>query len=411
MQKILFLTIAAVAGLFGIFTTMKPASITYPPFDTYQKEWAKVDRLEHAGLPQSALDEVLKIYSRAKKEDNSPQIIKAVIYRLKYKMEVNENGLQESIAELEKAHVNSKEQEIETTILIKEVERVESSVDALAEERARYSANPLNTVPFETYWKEKTEMANAARNTIYISNRFVCGDSIAFMNDVENAGRFDHVITDIPYGIDMDMLDQQNPHGGMQNLDTVIEEHDVADNMQLIRDFFPAAFRCTKDSAFVITWGDMMQWQFMYDEAIKAGFAVQRWPIVWLKTHACMNQCVNFNTTKNTEIAIVCRKPKTTIALQPNTSVIAASNLEMRKALGHPFAKPFEAWEFLIKLASLEGQLILEPFAGRGSGTLSMLRMKRHVISVEKQVTHFNSLVENMKTQYYLKINPNFVFK
>lgn len=315
------------------------------------------------------------------------------------------------IAKLEQSNVNTTEQETAAQKVVAEVTRIESSPDALAEERARYSSNPLNTVPFETYWAEKQALANAAKNTIYISNRFHCGDSVEYMNHVDNAGRFDHVITDIPYAIDMEMLDQQNPHGGMQNLDTVIEEHDVEDNMQLIRDFFPAAFACTKDQAFVITWADVMQWQFMYDEAIKAGFAVQRWPLTWLKTHACMNQCVNFNTTKNTEIAIVCRKPKSTLVAQPNTSVIAASNLEMRKLLGHPFAKPFEVWEFLVKMVSIEGQTILEPFAGRGSGTLSMLRMKRNVISVEKQVTHFNALIENMKTQYYLKTNPNYVFR
>ena len=316
-----------------------------------------------------------------------------------------------AIAQREKTQTNTIAQETHAQQLITEVRVLEEKPDLLAAERARYESNALNTVPFDTYWAEKVRLADEAKNTIYISNRFIHGDSITYMNDPANASRFDHVITDIPYGIDMEMLDQQNPHGGMVDLDTVIEEHDVDENLDLIRAFFPAAFKCTKETAFVITWGDVMNWQLMYDCAVGAGFSVQRWPITWKKTNACMNQCANFNTTKDTEIAIVCRKPKTTVAWQPQTSVVVASNTEMRKLVGHPFAKPFEAWEFLIKLASTEQQLILEPFAGRGSGTLSMLRMKRNVVSVELNANHFNALIENCKQYYYLKQNSKYVFK
>lgn len=315
------------------------------------------------------------------------------------------------LAALEKLTTNSKQQETRAQQIISEVRAVEEKPDLLAAERARYESNPLNVVPFDEYWAEKVTAARTAENTIYISNRFVQGDCIAYMTDPENAGRFDHVITDIPYGIDMGMLDQQNPHGGMADIDTVAEEHDVEENKELIKQFYPAAFRCTKDLAFVITWCDITNWQLMYDCAVDAGFAVQRWPITWRKTGPNMNQCATFNTTKDVEFAIVARKPKTTIAEQPNTSVVVASPVEMQKLTGHKFAKPFECWEYLLKLATLEGQLILEPFAGRGSGTLSMLRMKRNVISVELNVNHFNALMENVKTQHYLKQNPNYVFK
>jgi ParB family chromosome partitioning protein len=290
------------------------------------------------------------------------------------------------------------------------VQAVEASLDALAEERARYEANKLNTVPFDEYWAEKKRLAEEYQNTLVLSNRILQGDSIAYMLDEQNAGRFDHIITDIPYGIDMDNLNQQNPHGQMVDIDTVEELHDVEYNKDLIARFYPAAFKCTKDKAFVITWADQMLWQHMYDCAIKAGFAVQRWPITWVKTSQCMNQCVTFNTTKDTEIAIVARKRGTTLAWQPQTSVITCGKDELCEAINHPFAKPYAIWERLVGLASLEGQTILEPFAGRGSGVISMLRMKRNVVGVELDVAHYNALLENVK-QYYLSINPQFTFR
>jgi DNA modification methylase len=231
------------------------------------------------------------------------------------------------------------------------------------------------------------------------------------MNDSAYEGFFDHVITDIPYGIDMDMLNQQNPHGGMKDIDTIEAEHDVEDNKRLFADFFPAAYKCTKPDAFVITWCDIMNWQLMYDLATKAGFKVQRWPITWCKTHSCMNQSAQFNFTKSTEIAIVCRKGRATLVQPKPRCDVNAGRDDLCDAIGHPFAKPFEVWRFLTEAVSFEGQRILEPFAGRGSGVISMMQMKRNVTGVELNEAHYNALLENVKTLHFLKLNPNCQFK
>lgn len=300
---------------------------------------------------------------------------------------------------------NTNEQEQQSATLIQEVGRLSESPDLLAAERSKYESNLLNIIPFQQYWDEKTRLANEANNTLYISNKLILGDSIQFM--LANLGRFDHIITDIPYGIDIFHLEQQK---GIDNIDTIKEAHDVQYNLKLIYDFFPAAFACTKPNAFVITWADQMLWQYMYDCAISAGFAVQRWPITWVKRSGGMNQMPQYNSTKDTEIAIICRKPGATLVFQPYTSVIAASRDDLSESIRHPFAKPFACWERLINMVSIEGQTILEPFAGGGSGVISMLQLKRNVIGVELEPTHYNELLENVK-QYYLTINPQFVFK
>lgn len=298
------------------------------------------------------------------------------------------------------------EQDVEE---VRRFEALSQDDEALSKAREEYYSNPHNPPgSFEEYWKEKQDKINSIKNTVYISSMLVHGDSIKYMHD--NAGRFDHVITDIPYGIDMDMLNQQNQHGGFNNIDTVKDAHKVEYNLVLIEQFFKAAWVCTKQNSFVITWADQMNWQFMYDCALAAGFAVQRWPIIWHKSQA-MNQCVAYNTTKDTEIAIVCRKPGATLATQPNTSVIRCGKDDLCSEINHPFAKPFECWQFLIKLVSLEGELILEPFAGGGSGVISLLRMNRKVIGVELEQHHYNELVENVKRLHYLPQNPHCVFK
>lgn len=284
------------------------------------------------------------------------------------------------------------------------------------EARERYEKNPLNTQPFEEYWAERESEIKKRReesnNIINISNILYHGDCIEFMNRFENEARFDHIITDIPYGIDMKMLNQNNVHGGMQDIDRVEDTHDVKDNEELHARFFPAAFKCTKDHAFVITFCDIMQWQRMYDLAVTAGFAVQRWPLVWKKINqSVMNNCAGYNTTKDYEIAIVCRKPGATVASKLNTSILEGSNTQAVKDTAHPFAKPYEVVRKIIECVSRPQQLILEPFAGGGSIALEILRQQRQVVACELETHHFNLLMENLKREYYLKLNPKFIFK
>lgn len=289
------------------------------------------------------------------------------------------------------------------------IEATELDDNLLAFERERYESNPLNTKPFEVYWQEKQALDARIRPnaTIDLSSKLHLGDCIAFMRS--HPGAFDHIITDPPYGIDMENLNQQNPHGRMTDLDTVEKEHDVDANRALLAEFFPAAFHCTKEHAMVIAWCDAMLWQYMYDKATAAGFSVQRWPYVWCKTSSCMNQCANQNRTKNIEFAMLCRKPGTALAQPTGSSFLVTGKDELCEKIGHKFAKPFACWEDLIKCATLEGQTILEPFAGHGSGVISLLTLKRKVVAVELQQNHYNYLVENVK-QFYLTQFPGCQF-
>jgi hypothetical protein len=50
----------------------------------FTKEWKTIDSLDNNGLPKSALELTEKIYKLAKQQSNSPQILKAIIYRMKY---------------------------------------------------------------------------------------------------------------------------------------------------------------------------------------------------------------------------------------------------------------------------------------------------------------------------------------
>lgn len=211
-------------------------------------------------------------------------------------------------------------------------------------------------------------------------------------------GCVDHCITDPPYGIDMKNLSQEGE--SLIDIDSIVESHGVEENQEMFAELFPQVFRVMRDKGFFVLWCDIMQWQRLYDLAIAAGFRVQRWPIVWYKTHPCKNQAAAYNSTKDIELAMICRKPNTTIPRILNSSVISADGTKTQEKYGHPFAKPEECWTGLLWGLTMEGDTILEPFAGRGSGVIPMITMLRKVIAIEYDETHFAYLVENTKRAF-----------
>lgn len=68
--------------------------------DNYDSSWKKVDSLDQKGLYRSALDLVNEIYAKAEKENQTPDFIKALIYRLKYASQLEEDDFKNSIAAL-----------------------------------------------------------------------------------------------------------------------------------------------------------------------------------------------------------------------------------------------------------------------------------------------------------------------
>ena len=61
-------------------------------YDAREDQWKKVEQFELKGLPKSALVEVEKIYKKAKKKKNHPQIIKSLLYTSKFALTLEEDA-------------------------------------------------------------------------------------------------------------------------------------------------------------------------------------------------------------------------------------------------------------------------------------------------------------------------------
>jgi len=80
--------------------TNKQPLLIYAKGDIYKSEWTKVDSLEQNGLTKSALEEVLIINEKAKKENNHEQIIKSLLIKAKFQAYVQEDAFVKTIDEL-----------------------------------------------------------------------------------------------------------------------------------------------------------------------------------------------------------------------------------------------------------------------------------------------------------------------
>jgi len=66
----------------------------------YENAWIKIDSMIGVGLSQSALAEVMKIYIAAKAENNAPQFVKAIMYKMKLQNNYQEDSYENSIKDL-----------------------------------------------------------------------------------------------------------------------------------------------------------------------------------------------------------------------------------------------------------------------------------------------------------------------
>lgn len=223
---------------------------------------------------------------------------------------------------------------------------------------------------------------------------------------MEEVGQFyvDHIVTDWPYAIDMDYLDQ----GKGMDVTRVRAEHDVGDNLKMYPTWLNSMYCHLKEGGYCVIWYDNVNWQFIRDAAERVGFRVQRWPLVWVKTSPCLNQVANKNWTKATEFAIVLSKGNSFLA---NTQATNYWSGARTTSTSNPFAKPTELWKFIYDAIAVRGQTVLDPFAGEGSAILAAIEFGLRPIAIESNENHYNQLVTNVRELYNNLTNGNVIYE
>lgn len=288
-----------------------------------------------------------------------------------------------------------------------EVELEEISVGADGQINTRpIKANLRPDMPDTTIIESNEEESEPP--IVIDTSKFMCGS----MEDLYKVGSlpkgfFNHILTDPPYGIDMKNLQYKDTGG--KNVNRISNTHKVGDNVSSFGKWLEIFYHVMKDDGFCIMWCDAVHFNELRVLAEQVGFKAQRWPFVWCKSHQCMNQQAQYNFTKNFEIALVLRKGAATLVEPQSSSYYIGSSQNVRKRLSnHPFVKPFDLWMTLAKAIAIEGESILDPFAGVGSMPIALLE-KYDVYSCEVDEDIYNEQLSNIMN-FYSEIYPNAKF-
>jgi ParB family chromosome partitioning protein len=220
------------------------------------------------------------------------------------------------------------------------------------------------------------------------------GDCLKIMKSMQ-PGSVDHVLTDIPYGVDVNQMD-------ITDKDKVEAEHDVQQNLEMMPKFLQLSYDLigTK-GGFCVFFFDLEHFEKLRDEATRIGYKVTAWPYHWIKTHQCQNKSAQFNFTKCVEHAMVCRRGSQTTLLKPwpKNYIMADGATERKMYYTHAFAKPSAAWNDILEHIAFVGQTILDPFAGQFSSGRAMLNKGIKPVMIELSQYHFVRGVELLMEQ------------
>lgn len=220
-----------------------------------------------------------------------------------------------------------------------------------------------STVDIDSLLKEEPRTIEQA-NSDSLSHLSEIIHSCSMSEIAPSCPRIDHIYCDPPYAIDMDNI-QQNGLG--MNIDITRDEHQVAKNQTLLPEFLRRSWELLPDTGFCVFWYDLDMHDHLQLCATELGFKVQRWPLIWVKTHSCQNGAASYNFTKSTEVCMVLRKPKAVLAKHcPSNYWIGSTDKQNCGAI-HPFWKPLALHKWILESIALPGQTILDPFAGEGS--------------------------------------------
>ncbi|HXC06831.1 MAG TPA: MG2 domain-containing protein, partial [Bacteroidia bacterium] len=103
------LGISILAGALTYRTPVKPlVRYVFVKGSSYPREWKKVDSLLNKGLNKSALELVVSIYDKSRKESNAAQSVKALMYRMRLESQMEEYSVEKAIGFLKDEAASSK---------------------------------------------------------------------------------------------------------------------------------------------------------------------------------------------------------------------------------------------------------------------------------------------------------------
>lgn len=243
-------------------------------------------------------------------------------------------------------------------------------------------------------------------------------DGLDFLKELDS-NSIDLVLTDPPYQISRatGMQKSRDEETGLEKfrLQTQFGEWDEGFEVQELESFIKEIYRVLKKGGTFICFYDLWKFNIVANICKKEKFKQLRF-IEWLKTNPVpVNSKINY-LTNSREIAITCVKGgKPTFNSEYNNGIYEYAIYQGKKIGNvkeriHPTQKPIDLFRELIRVHSLSGDIVIDPFSGSGTTAIAAELENRRYGAAEISTEYYDKSIERIKTFYpnmHAKIQPD----
>lgn len=202
------------------------------------------------------------------------------------------------------------------------------------------------------------------------------GDALEIMPRLD-AGKFDLILTDPPYGINA---------GGQGFRDRTVHHHnydDTPDNARrILKAILTEGYRLCKPKANLFIFTDISHFAWLQEFSAQMAWTPWRFPVIWQKSESeGLVPWSRQGFAHTYDIIFFATKGQRGL-LRPHVDILNFSRVK-KKERTYAAEKPVDLLTLLIELSTLPGDWVFDPCAGSGSTLVAARNTKRHSFGIE----------------------------
>lgn len=215
------------------------------------------------------------------------------------------------------------------------------------------------------------------------------GDCLEILKTLK-AESIDLILTDPPYGID---VDKAHTFGKLTGVNTHFEDGDF-ETFDLLDKLSKELYRVLKSDRHMYIFCGIDKFSTIKNIMEKVGFDVHHLPLIWNKgSGSYPSQQTTF--THSYEAILHISKGRRKLNGSP-CDIFTIKRVPSERKI-HPTEKPCELLRSLIELSTLPGEIILDPFAGSGSTIVAAKECNRRAIGIELNPVYHENITKRLK--------------
>jgi len=213
-----------------------------------------------------------------------------------------------------------------------------------------------------------------------ITNKIINADCMDILKQLPDKC-IDLLLTDVPYGMNFQSNYRQIKYNKIQN----------DDNLNWLPEWCKQISRVVKDNAHLYifcSWHNVDIFKQEIEKYIKVKNI-----LIWAKNNTGMGDLFN-DYAPQYEMIIYCNPNNKPLNYGRDSNILRFNRTNNEN---HPTEKPIDLMTYLISKSSVEGDLVLDTFAGSCPVAIASHNLKRRFICIEKDKDYYDASVERLK--------------